>query len=147
MAFFACRKAALTGTDKVTRANIAKSLVSSRFTSSVTGKSTLRGVVQADIAAGRDVGYVTNVAWQNRLKAAARASKQAGGGIVKNVKNFTKSVFNPRTYSTATTSLHDSPTPGNVGVDRVSALSKKTLVIGAVGVVIALWTVNKVIKA
>ena len=143
MAYFACGKAALTGTDKVTRANIAKNVVTSRFISSVTGKSTLRGVIQADIMSGRDVGYVTNIRTVDRIKAAARASAQAGGNTVKQAVNFTSSIFNPGTYSTATARLHDTPSSGNVGVGRASTLSKKTLIIGGLAGLAVLYVVTK----
>ena len=69
MAYFACAKAALTGTDKSTRASIAKGLVSPTFTDS-SGQERLRGVVQLDVVTGRDTGYVTAKSAADRIRSA-----------------------------------------------------------------------------
>lgn len=69
MAYFACGKAALTGTDKDTRVAIAKGLISPYFTDA-SGKETPRGVVQLDAIMGSDLGYGTGLTMADRLKSA-----------------------------------------------------------------------------
>ena len=60
MAYFSCAKAALTGTDKATRASIAKRLISPTFTNS-SGGQTPRGVVQLDVISGNNLSYLKGV--------------------------------------------------------------------------------------
>lgn len=69
MAYFACGKAAKTGTDKQTRVSIAKGLVSPTFTDA-SGRKVARGVVQMDAVTGGNLGYVLGLTGGQRLASA-----------------------------------------------------------------------------
>ena len=132
MAYFACKKAARTGTDRSTRASIAKGSVSPTFKHRTTGKETLRGVVQLDIISGKNMDYVTSSSLTDRLASAVRINKSSksasssGGGNVS-----TGQVQQAELYS------------GKSGVIKTSktlGLSKTVIVVGA-AIVISLYMV------
>lgn len=79
MAYFACAKAALTGTDQATRISIAKGAVSPTFTN-FSGQEVLRGTVQMDVVTGRNTGYASGQTIQERLASAGRAITSSTGG-------------------------------------------------------------------
>ena len=121
MAYFACSKAALTGTDKATRLSIAKGLVSP-----YTKSGTLRGVVQLDQITGNDLGYITHKSLENRLRslgAQSRVSKSQS------------------TQQTQNAELHASPSEV-IQTSKTFAFPIKTVVIG-LGAVIGLYLVLK----
>ena len=128
MAYFACAKAARTGTDKSTRASIAKGLVSPTFTDSY-GQQRLRGVVQLDVVTGRDTGYVT--------------AKRAGDRI-RSALGYVSPTHAARTSVKDETRAYVAELkPGDADAIRTSTtlgLSKKAIVVG-LAVVIGLYVV------
>ena len=128
MAYFACAKAALTGTDKSTRASIAKGLVSPTFTDS-SGQQRLRGVVQLDVVSGRDTGYVTAKSAADRIRSALGYVSPANASRA-SVKDET------RAYAAELK-------PGDAGVIKTSTtlgLSNKAIVVG-LAVVLGIYVV------
>jgi hypothetical protein len=140
MAYFACSEAAKTGTDKATRASIAKGLVSPTY--SYGGRQVLRGVVQADVVKGRDTGYVTASTAISRAKAAAAASRQAGETFATQVRKGVGGATAVPTQTATSTALHSSGA-GQVGNTGVSALPKKTLMIGGVALLGIIYLVTR----
>lgn len=144
MAYFACSRAARTGTDRLTRASIAKGTVKPTFVNRNTGKTTLRGVVQADVVTGRDTGYVTASSRVSRARAAINATSQANKGAVATIKAVVKTVVHPTAPKTnaVVTSLY-SEASGIVGNTGIASLSKKTMVVGGLIVGAILFVVIK----
>ena len=116
MAYFADRKAGLTGTDKRTRISIAKGYVSPYFTNA-SGKELLRGVVQADMVTGRDISYATAKTLRARL---ASVRKQVTG------RGEPSQTYSAPVYSSKS---------GAVTTTSSSTVSKKMMIVGAVGIV------------
>ena len=132
MAYFACSKAAKTGTDKSTRASIASGSTSPTFTSTTTGKKTLRGVVQLDIISGKNMDYVTSSSLADRLASALGINKSSKSASTKGGSSVsTGQVQQAELYA------------GDSGVIKTSTtfgLSKKVIAIG-IAVVIGLYVV------
>lgn len=134
MAYFACSKAARTGTDSSTRASIAKGLVSPTFTDA-SGQKVLRGVIQADIVTGRDTGYATAQGIQERLASAARK--------VVGIRDTARaSVSRTTPPASAPAELYSSPT-GTVTTSTTLGLSKKMIAIAIAGIIALVFLVRK----
>ena len=135
MAYFACAKAALTGTDARTRASIAKGLISPYFTNS-SGNQIPRGVVQLDIISGNDLSYLQGVDRPGGYAADIQAKQNPnyfnGGRSARSTRGYTES----QQISKAV--LHEGST-GTIQTTDTAAISFKTLgIIGAIGIVVIL---------
>ena len=133
MAYFACSEAAKTGTDKSTRISIAKGIVSPTYTSTVTGKTHLRGVVQLDAITGRNMDYVTSRDLAQR-SASAQAINQAERSAAAKAR---ATVYNPT--QAFVTDLHESQP------DTVTTTKKVSLKLGAVAAVIGAVVIGYVV--
>lgn len=136
MAYFACPKAALTGTDQATRISIAKGLVSPTFTN-FSGKQVLRGVVQLDVVSGRDTGYATGQSIQERLAAAGRMVTSATGGrfVYADQARRATAATSPASMTTQPAALYEGG-QGTIKTSTTLGLDKKTIIIGLVGVAV-----------
>jgi hypothetical protein len=133
MAYFACGKAALTGTDQSTRISIASGKVNPTFVSTVTGKTHYRGVVQLDAITGRNMDYVTS----NDL-AQRSASAQAINQAEKSAAAKARATVQTPTQAFVT-DLHESQ-PGTVATTK-----KVSLKLGAVAAVIGAVVIGYVV--
>lgn len=134
MAYFACPKAALTGTDQATRISIAKGVVSPTFTD-FSGNQVLRGVVQSDVVTGRNTGYATSQGIIERLTAAGRRIVSAGGGTMVYANNAQKSVSSPSGATSAPAQLHQGG-EGTIRTSTTLGLSKKMIIGVIAGIVV-----------
>ena len=135
MAYFACAKAALTGTDARTRASIAKGLVSPYFTNS-SGNQIPRGVVQLDMISGNDLSYLQGVdrpgGYAADIQARQNPNYLSGGRTARSTRQYTES------QQVSNAALHQGST-GTIQTTNTAGIPIKTLgIIGAIGIVVIL---------
>lgn len=134
MAYFACPKAALTGTDQRTRISIAKGLASPTFTD-FSGNQVLRGVVQADVVTGRNTGYATGQSIAERLASAGRRITSGTGGTMVYANQARRSVSSGEGATSVPAQLYQGG-EGSIQTTNTLGLSTKMIVGIIAGVII-----------